>query len=149
MRLTCPKCHTEYEVPDAALAGRVRTLRCGNCGAEFKAPALPAAVEIPTEAPPELPLEPAESLAPVPETAAAEPIEPPAKLAAVLYPPIPPKPVQAAPMRAAPMRAAPDRALGISLLVLVLIIALVLAEHRAIGQAWPPSLRLFNALGLH
>ncbi len=80
----------------------------------------------------------------MPETAAAEPIEPPAKLAAVLYPPIPPKPAQAA-----PMRAAPDRALGISILVLVLIIALVLAEHRAIGYAWPPSLRLFNALGLH
>jgi hypothetical protein len=52
-------------------------------------------------------------------------------------------------MRAAPVRAAPDRALGISILVLVLIIALVLAEHRTIGQAWPPSLRLFYALGLH
>ena len=122
------------------MAGRVRTLRCGICGTTFKAPALPAAEEIPPEAPPE----PAEASAPVPETAAAEPIEPPAKLAAVLYPPIPPKPVQAA-----PVRAAPDRALGISILVLVLIIALVLAEHRAIGQAWPPSLRLFNALGLH
>ncbi len=145
MRLTCPKCHTEYEVPDAALAGRVRTLRCGACGTQFKSPALPVAVEIP----PELPPEPAEASAPVSETAAAEPIEPPAKLAAVLYPPIPPKPAQAAPVRATPMRAAPDRALGISILVLVLIIALVLAEHRAIGQAWPPSLRLFYALGLH
>ena len=122
------------------MAGRVRTLRCGACGTQFKSPASPAAEEIP----PELPPEPAEASAPVPETAAAEPIEPPAKLAAVLYPPIPPKPVQAA-----PVRAAPDRALGISILVLVLIIALVLAEHRAIGQAWPPSLRLFNALGLH
>ncbi len=132
------------------MAGRVRTLRCGACGTQFKSPALPAAVEIP----PELPPEPAEASAPVPETAAAEPIEPPAKLAAVLYPPIPPKPVQTAPAQtapaqAAPVRAAPDRALGISILVLVLIIALVLAEHRAIGQAWPPSLRLFNALGLH
>jgi predicted Zn finger-like uncharacterized protein len=145
MRLTCPKCHTEYEVPDAALAGRVRTLRCGACGTQFKSPASPAAEEIP----PELPPEPAEASAPVPETAAAEPIEPPAKLAAVLYPPIPPKPAQAAPAKATPVRAAPDRALGISILALVLIIALVLAEHRAIGQAWPPSLRLFNALGLH
>jgi len=127
------------------LAGRVRTLRCGICGTTFKAPALPAAEEIPPEAPPE----PAEASAPVPETAAAEPIEPPAKLAAVLYPPIPPKPAQAPPERAAPMRAAPDRALGISILALLLIIALVLAEHRAIGQAWPPSLWLFDALGLH
>jgi predicted Zn finger-like uncharacterized protein len=140
MRLTCPKCHTEYEVPDAALAGRVRTLRCGACDTTFKAPASPEIVEMP----PELPPEPPEAGVPVPETAAAEPVEAAPKLAAVLYPPIPPKPVQAA-----PTRAAPDRALGISLLVLVLIIALVLAEHRAIGNAWPPSLRLFNALGLH
>ncbi len=136
------------------MAGRVRTLRCGACGTMFKAPASPPVVEIPPEAPPE----PAEATAPEPETAAAEPletpVEAPAKLAAVLYPPIPPKPAQAAPvqappMRAAPVRAAPDRALGISILVLVLIIALVLAEHRAIGHAWPPSLRLFYALGLH
>jgi hypothetical protein len=33
--------------------------------------------------------------------------------------------------------------------VVLLLIAIVLAEHRAIGHAWPPSLRLFNALGLH
>ncbi len=122
------------------MAGRVRTLRCGACGTQFKAPALPAVEEIPPEATPE----PAEAIAPVPETAAAERTEAPAKLAAVIYPPIPPKPVQAA-----PAQAASNRALGISVLVLVLIIALALAEHRAIGHAWPPSLRLFNALGLH
>jgi hypothetical protein len=94
--------------------------------------------------PPELPPEPAEATAPVPETTAAEPLEAPPKLAAVLYPPIPPKPEQAA-----PVRAAPNRALGFSILVLVLIIVLVLAAHRVIGQVWPPSLWVFNALGLH
>jgi hypothetical protein len=39
--------------------------------------------------------------------------------------------------------------LGISILIVLLIIAAVLAEHRHISHAWPPSQRLFNALGLH
>ncbi len=36
MRLSCPGCQTEYEVPDAALAGRVRTLRCANCSHQWE-----------------------------------------------------------------------------------------------------------------
>ncbi|OYV40783.1 MAG: hypothetical protein B7Z80_03680 [Rhodospirillales bacterium 20-64-7] len=32
MRVTCPNCSTEYEVPDAALAGRNRKLLCERCG---------------------------------------------------------------------------------------------------------------------
>jgi hypothetical protein len=47
---------------------------------------------------------------------------------------------------------APDpssqRGLRISVLVVLLIVVAVLAGHRAIGHFWPPSLRLFNALGL-
>jgi hypothetical protein len=38
--------------------------------------------------------------------------------------------------------------LRISVLVVLLIVVEVLAGHRAIGHFWPPSLRLFNALGL-
>ena len=40
MRLSCPACHTEYEVPDAALAGRTRTLRCGHCDHQWQVGAL-------------------------------------------------------------------------------------------------------------
>ncbi len=37
MLLSCPSCATEYEVPDAALAGRTRKLRCQRCGTEWRA----------------------------------------------------------------------------------------------------------------
>ncbi len=36
MRLSCPACQTEYEVPDAALTGRARTLRCGHCDHQWQ-----------------------------------------------------------------------------------------------------------------
>lgn len=51
MRLSCPGCQTEYEVPDAALAGRVRTLRCAHCSRQWEygpLPAAPAAAEAAT-----------------------------------------------------------------------------------------------------
>jgi len=32
MRISCPDCSTEFDVPDAALAGRSRKLRCDLCG---------------------------------------------------------------------------------------------------------------------
>jgi predicted Zn finger-like uncharacterized protein len=37
MRLSCPSCQTEYDVPDAALTGRTRKLRCVNCGNQWEA----------------------------------------------------------------------------------------------------------------
>jgi predicted Zn finger-like uncharacterized protein len=162
MHLICPQCHTEYEVPDAALAGRVRTLRCADCGATFKAPALPVAAEIEPEAPP-----PPEIIAPEPEPIpepeiafSPEIVEP--AMTQVAFTEIPAEVVEAPPApepsRAPaalskpapkPAQPAPNRALGVSVLIVLLIIAAVLAEHRVIAHAWPPSLRLFNALGLH
>ena len=162
MHLTCPQCQTEYEVPDAALTGRIRTLRCADCGATFKSPALPGETEIGPEAPEVT--EPSSEgvaeaqIAPSPETVdpvmtqvaftevpaevPAEVVEVPPPLAATRTTPPPPK-------TAAKPAQAPSRALGISILIVLLIIAAVLAEHRHIGHAWPPSQRLFNALGLH
>jgi len=37
MRVICPNCSTEYEVPDAALAGRSRKLQCASCGGRWRA----------------------------------------------------------------------------------------------------------------
>jgi len=43
MRVSCPACQTEYEVPDAALTGRPRKLRCGQCEHQWEvAPLAPA-----------------------------------------------------------------------------------------------------------
>ena len=36
MRLSCPNCSTEYEVPDAALVGRSRKLHCTHCGTDWR-----------------------------------------------------------------------------------------------------------------
>jgi predicted Zn finger-like uncharacterized protein len=43
MRIACPNCSAEYEVPDAMLASGPRVLKCARCGHGFQA-ALPAAV---------------------------------------------------------------------------------------------------------
>jgi predicted Zn finger-like uncharacterized protein len=37
MLLSCPNCLTEYDVPDTALAGRARRLRCNRCGHQWQA----------------------------------------------------------------------------------------------------------------
>jgi predicted Zn finger-like uncharacterized protein len=168
MHLTCPQCHTEYDVPDAALIGRARTLRCADCGTKFTAPALPEPVAAAAEPAPELPphrdiaedvtlqeedvgaavaVETDASFEPAEE--AAEPVA--AEALSETVPPDAMAPLSATRAIPAPPPAAPkpNRALGVSILVVLLLIAIVLAEHRAIGHAWPPSLRLFNALGLH
>lgn len=36
MRIACPSCHAEYEVPDAMLADGARQLRCTRCGHGFR-----------------------------------------------------------------------------------------------------------------
>jgi len=85
MRLSCPACQTEYEVPDAALAGRARTLRCANCGHQWLS--APAAAEVPLPPPPpppvrsifsdpvaELPPPVASSRAPAPVSFVPEPV---------------------------------------------------------------------------
>jgi predicted Zn finger-like uncharacterized protein len=44
MLLSCPNCLTEYDVPDTALAGRARRLRCARCGHQWQAASAPEAV---------------------------------------------------------------------------------------------------------
>jgi predicted Zn finger-like uncharacterized protein len=69
MRLSCPNCATEYEVPDAALAGRSRKLRCAHCGTEWRS-AAPDSERILSAAAPAWPVDPAE-----PAPAAEKPFE--------------------------------------------------------------------------
>ena len=59
MRLSCPSCQTEYDVPDAALTGRTRKLRCVTCGNQWEAGPIAA---------PEPEPEPEHEPEPVPET---------------------------------------------------------------------------------
>ena len=46
MRVTCPQCSTEYDVPDTALAAGGRRLRCDRCGHEWRQEAPDAAPEM-------------------------------------------------------------------------------------------------------
>jgi predicted Zn finger-like uncharacterized protein len=160
MRLSCPNCQTEYDVPDAALTGRSRRLRCATCMTTWKVPALAMYRDEPVVA--EAPA--------APEPAIAEPAARETVTAAEILAEAVPQPVGAAdetmvreapePVRVSLLKtsrevaaeAAPDgssqRGLRISILLVLLIIVVVLAAHRAIGHFWPPSLRLFNALGL-
>ncbi len=205
MRVSCPNCQTEYNVPDAALAGRTRKLRCANCDTQFQAGPLP---EPPEATPPPAPIR-----APAPQTApplaaaafpAPAPPPPPeddwSRPAATPYqpattsvtdnirpfpesgfanpyaPPIPPRPEQPDPLEARNIadresfaallessrqagaqepdettvanRRSALRPWLLSILVLLLIIGLILLERTTIMAAWPPSIRLFEALGL-
>jgi len=160
MLLSCPNCQTEYDVPDAALTGRARKLRCANCMTTWTAPALEMYRE-PEPAAPDLP----EAVAETPET---EPVlvedtgqtvviagdAAIAGIGEVVQEPAPEPPERmrfSKPSREPPATLpAPSakRGLGKSILIVVLVIVVVLLAHRLIGHIWPPSLRLFNALGL-
>ncbi len=170
MRLSCPNCQTEYDVPDAALTGRPRRLRCANCMTTWKAaalemvqpePALPAAAPVEPEA--AIPEFPAEAETGMVEQIEVTPLPEPAIAAEAMEAdsfeeiPVPWAPEQERVSLSKASREKPPapevehsakRGLQISVLIVLLLIVAILAEHRPIGHLWPPSLRLFNALGL-
>ncbi len=89
MRLSCPNCQTEYDVPEAALSTGGRTLRCARCGHQWRhgpdaAPELAAAPAAAAATMPERNTEPAvpepdaeppaPALADTPDTPAAAPV---------------------------------------------------------------------------
>ncbi len=119
MRIVCPACTAIYDVPEARLAPG-RAVRCARCGTDW----LPLAAEA-------LPLQPAEEMSPsVPEPARA----PPPSLAGTAKP-----------------RRADAVALAGWAVSLALLAALGWGGVRwrdSVMRAWPPSERLYAALGL-
>lgn len=150
MRIACPSCSAEYEVPDAALAAGPRMLRCARCAHQFEA-ALPAA-ESP---PPEPPAAAAERAGPGTDS----PPDSPAPAAVPADRPPPSRgPTQSMPidpplprLRDAPS-SPPDRLALAGWLVTVAVLAIGVyagfAFRGEIMQAWPASARLYQALGL-
>lgn len=142
MRIACPNCAAEYEVPDVALAAGPRLLRCAKCSHQFTAslPAAPAAAPGPgADAPLPKPLPsdsaPAEAPPREPTTAAPKPRATP-----IVAP------------GATPASSGTDRValFGWIATALVLLggVGAVVTQHAAIAAAWPPAQRLFSALGL-
>ena len=96
MRIACPNCHAEYEVPDAMLAAGARQLRCARCGHGFaaalprSAPAVPPLPTPPQAGPVAAAPEPGQ---PAPTPALAPLSDPPATDSVPV--PAPPEPLPA------------------------------------------------------
>lgn len=165
MRITCPDCSASYDVPEALLAAG-RPVRCARCSGEWvpqgpvDEPVLPVA-DAPPDAtadhsgPGNLLPEPAwpaqptgEATGTLPSPAMSTGVEGQARLVA-MSPPAWRTPDPVSPPRPPPVGQGPAR-LGWALTALVLVALLWggYAGRGGVMQAWPPSIRLYAALGL-
>lgn len=138
MRIVCPSCAAAYDVPSAALAPG-RAVRCARCGTEWaplaaEVPALPSGPERPLEIP----------AIPVPGAAAGDAIEPREPLGAAELE----QPAEDAAARPRWDNIAPVAAWIASLVLLIALAGAAYAWRAPIMAAWPPSERLYAALGL-
>ena len=134
MRLDCPSCAASYDVPDAKLAGR-KTVRCARCGHQW-APSQASAPGA-TPATPRSPASWPNPDWPDPDWADRGRAR-----------------TAAGPSRLAPPAAPRPGRLGLRLawaatgLVLAIGLAAAFVWRTEIVRAWPPSLRVYAALGL-
>ncbi len=156
MRVACPECAAEYDLPPA-LAARLaegRSVRCARCGTSWAPGA--AQGEAQGEAGGEDQGE-ARGEAGAEEQAAQAPPFPPPNAFEAGEPP--PRPSAAPPVTPDPAVPAPDaeaaggsRAVGLAwgASLLLLAMAAVAAWHWRVDlvEAWPPAARAFMALGL-
>jgi predicted Zn finger-like uncharacterized protein len=127
MQIICPACAATYEVPMTLLKPG-KAVRCARCAGEW-VPS-PAAPEVPMDVQPQA----APAAAPAPEFV-AEVIRPPRR--PPMPRPLPPRP-----------NMAPRIAWAASVAVVLLLGWGAYAERTMIMQIWPPSIRLYAALGL-
>ncbi len=149
MRIACPSCAAEYEVPEAALAAGPRLLRCARCGHSFEAAAPTPQPEPEPEPAPEPPPPPEPprtragpstlrpDRAPPPDSPASPPPapEPPPRERLVEPPPEPPR----GPLMLAWL---------VSLAVLAGIGWALWRYREAVMDAFPPAARLYALFGV-
>lgn len=154
MRIACPSCAAEYDVPDAALAVGPRMLRCARCSHQFQAalpvPESPPATDFPGTGPrgPETAAQDqAEAVADSFADSGAPDRPPPARGPTQSMPIDPPLPR----LRDAPTTP-PDRLALAGWLLTVAVLGVGVyagfAFRAEIMDAWPASARLYDALGL-
>jgi len=143
MRIVCPHCAAAYDVPDGLLTGH-KSVRCARCTQEWQ------------------PVQASSAPAPIAAPVAIAAIE-----SAVASPPPPPvvqNPVQTrrtvdlGPTAIDRLMATPQKkshgglALGLAWLFSIVLVAALLAaayvERATVMAVWPPSVRLYAALGL-
>jgi predicted Zn finger-like uncharacterized protein len=160
MRIVCPSCNAAYDVPDAILAGGPRVVKCARCGGEWT----PAPAGAPTPAPatdkppaiaadddPPPPAKPAGPMAAL-EAEGAGRLEPRVNpLRPRTEPRATPTTVDAdppAPVAARKAGAGPIAAWILSLIVLIGAGGAAVTWRAQVMAAWPPSQRVFAAVGL-
>jgi predicted Zn finger-like uncharacterized protein len=118
MRLVCPHCDALYDVPPSLLPGR-RTVRCARCSGKWvEQGETPAVAIAPPIAPPEVPIH------------------------------APPPPQEAYVASSRPSASAARFGWAGSVLLLGLGAWSAVAWRSDVMRAWPPSGRLYSALGL-
>jgi len=150
MRITCPACDAAYDVPDARMAGG-RAVRCARCGSDWvpladTAPP-PQVLPLPD---PVLPADAAPSQ--TVQAASVAAVAVPAATTLAFPAAMPPPTAPALPSSPAPARARPGPpillAWAASFLLLGFLVWAGIAWRAGIMHAWPPSERLYAALGL-
>ena len=143
MRIVCPTCAAAYDVPDSKLAGGTRKVRCARCATEWAAGGM-------TVAP--LPPDDMDAAFRPPPKPAADPHGRPEPRLKPLRPRMEPRFVVP---DEPPEALAPQRRGVIGLVAWVLTLVLLAGGCAAAVQwraqvmaAWPPSERVFAALGL-
>jgi predicted Zn finger-like uncharacterized protein len=158
MRIACPNCAATYDVPDQMLASG-RKVRCGKCGTQWLPAAAPAQAEAVPPGPP-----PAGD----PEPPLPKPEPPPRPMVRERLADLPRAPANPAPLAmdriADSSYAVPESAVGpigarrrrtaawlgwaVSIVIWGLVVWAAYHYRADIMAAWPPSQRLYAALGL-
>ena len=145
MRIVCPSCQAAYEVPERLISQAPRRLVCARCGHEWQPTELlrteaPAAVPLPPEPPPMV--KPAIVVRPV-----ERPVRPPPRPLDHGDEPVGTPPRQRVSKVGASSRVA---VLGwlMSVLMLAMLGGAAVAWRGDVMAAWPPSQRVYAALGL-
>lgn len=155
MRITCPNCHTAYDVPDHLLAAASRPLRCSVCGNSwvYTKPAPIMAMPDPVIVPDEPVMVPDEPVIVPDEPAAAE--APPTPVVDAAERPRELSASPKVPSTEAPSHAEWNGSSSALPLIILIIIGVLLAllgvavlERTEIMHLLPASTALFRALGL-
>ena len=151
MRIVCPSCQAAYEVPDAILAAGPKLVRCARCGTEWTPP--PLAAPIATE---QVVTEPAAPAAAEPQAGLPPPrAEPRLSSFRQRPPPVADVPPAGGADHGLPPEPARPPPLYAAILGWVLSVALLaglgwaaVTWRASVMAAWPPSERVYMAVGL-